>query len=451
VSAASSWVEPRTGKKKPLSHHQPQKNPQLWDVRASGRQINFPLRNLLGNRKKPSLRPSAPGCPRPLLRPWRGCSPAPPAQSCSPSPALAMGTRSWHQTPVLRWKRQAHSQAWLRQPVERLLSVHGCEVAFFFYSSFCSSPHLAREGSSNPLPLPSDLCTPSAACRRAGSTGHGEKKHWEGAKNSKPELMFIQRGDFPSQEGHSSSPSRRPSHAALFEPDSSPHPAARALERMLGCWRGEPLPHSPSCGAASAAPGVSPGQGVLPPTPVGVIPGHGVLPPTPVGALGRERWWGKASRNGWPCLRRVRKLRGDPGRCGVKARKGTRTATRGRPPSAVPRCPEGLMIFLTMLASPTQPFPPTHPPPRGSAERVSRPGSHLVGRSSPRWGPCSSGSPPARRSAAARRRGPPAPPAAAPPRSAPPRRPPPPRPRRGTRRAPRRRARRSPAARRARG
>lgn len=207
---------------------------------------------------------------------------------------------------------------------------------------------------------------------------------------------------------------------------------------MLSCWRRGSLPHSPSSEAPSASPRVS------------------RTPNSPGQARGsrRERRqlrgaFGKASRN---CSLRLAQGRdcgaaaagsGRGGACASVPSQKPRTRVGASAPAAVPpsapRCPEGLM-----LATPGTALARGHPCPAASP-------SHLVGRLSPRWGPCSSGSLPARRSAAAPTRGPPAPPAAARPRSAPPRRPPPPRPRTGTRRAPRRRAGRSPAARRARG
>lgn len=217
---------------------------------------------------------------------------------------------------------------------------------------------------------------------------------------------------------------------------------------MLSCWRRGSLPQSPSSEAPSASPGVSQ-------TPSS--PGQARVPR-------RERWrlrgaFGKVSGN---CSLRLAQGRGPRGGCSrVRTRRclsisalaeGAHTrGCNGTPVRASLHCPEGLIATSGTALARGHPAP--HPPrdARSGSPRPAASPSHLVGRLSPRWGPCSSGSLPARRSAAAPTRGPPAPPAAARPRSAPPRRPPPPRPRTGTRRAPRRRAGRTPAARRARG
>lgn len=106
--------------------------PQLWDAYTWGWQTFLRGISWAIQRKLPFL-PSFPrswlrGAPSPCAPPEAGCSPAHPAHPTSAAAAAPAASRHW--IPVLPWKSQAHQPGLLHQPVERLLRVHGCEVAF---------------------------------------------------------------------------------------------------------------------------------------------------------------------------------------------------------------------------------------------------------------------------------------------------------------------------------
>lgn len=264
------------------------------------------------------------------------------------------------------------------------------------------------------------LSVPSPVRCRAGSTAVPSPKANQGGKKVNLSSLASREGRCRTAQAFSSHAGKHTLHFQNKTPLITPQ-----LQGMLSCWRsGSPAPFPQQRSSLILSTGQPHTELVRTSrVPAGSAGGSAVLRESLSCSLGYRRGCGAAAAGSGRGAQKVRTHR--------EHRHPRPCLRRG------PALPPGLML--------ARGHPAPHPP------RPAASPSHLVGRLSPRWGPCSSGSLPARRSAAAPTRGPPAPPAAARPRSAPPRRPPPPRPRTGTRRAPRRPAGRSPAARRARG